>query len=162
MTEGVLVIGYGNVLRTDDGLGRRAAERLADDPRLAGTTVIGCHQLTPELALDVSRAALVVFVDASHEPPPGTVTIERLTPTGRPATGWSHQVDPSGLVDLARELYGQTPDVLLVNVGVGSMELGDGLSPTVEAGLPRLVDAVAELVADHAAGSVPVGDLRGA
>ena len=35
MTGGVLVVGYGNALRTDDGLGWHAAERLADDPRLA-------------------------------------------------------------------------------------------------------------------------------
>jgi hydrogenase maturation protease len=160
MTNGVLVIGYGNALRTDDGLGRHAAERLADDPRLAGATVIGCHQLTPELALDVSRAALVVFVDASHGLPAGAVTIEPMERTGRSATGWSHHFSPSSLVDLAGELYGRSPDVLLVSVGVESLQLGDRLSPVVEAALPRLVEAVAELVAARSVerGTVPVAD----
>ena len=157
MTDGVLVIGYGNALRTDDGLGWHAAERLADDPRLDGVTVIRRHQLTPELALDVSRAALVVLVDASHGPPAGTFTIEEVPRTGSSATAWSHQLSPSSLVALARELYGRAPDVFLVSVGVASLEMGDRLSPVVEAALPRLVDAVAELVAEHA-GTVPVAD----
>ena len=34
--RGVLVVGYGNSLRGDDGLGWHAALRLAADPRLAG------------------------------------------------------------------------------------------------------------------------------
>ena len=86
MTGDVLVIGYGNTLRTDDGVGRLAAERLADDPRLDGVRVIGRHQLTPELALDVSQAALVVFVDASQSPSGGHVH-GRADGTGRQAGG---------------------------------------------------------------------------
>lgn len=160
MTDGVLVIGYGNPLRTDDGVGWHVAERLADDPRLARATVIGCHQLTPELVLDLSRVALAVFVDASHGPPAGTFTIEPMERTGRGATGWSHKVIPSGLVDLAGELYGQVPAVFLVSVGVESLSFGDRLSPAVEAALPRLVDAVAKLAEDWTSQrrTVPLAD----
>jgi hydrogenase maturation protease len=147
--DSVLVIGYGNSLRTDDGLGWHAAERLAADPRLAGTTVIARHQLTPELALDVSRAAFVVFVDASHGPAAGTFTIEWLQAPANIATGWSHILSPSSLVDLARELYGQVPDVVVIRVGVESLVFGDRLSAAAEASLPGLIDAVAELIADH-------------
>jgi Ni,Fe-hydrogenase maturation factor len=86
--------------------------------------------------------------------------IERMESTGKGEAGWSHQLGPSSLVDLAGELYGQTPDVFVVSVGVESLQLGDRLSPVVEATLPRLVDAVAELVADRTAwrGTVPVAD----
>ena len=66
LAEDVLVIGYGNPLRGDDGAGWKAAELLAEDPRLAGAVVLARHQLTPELADDVSRASLVVLVDASQ------------------------------------------------------------------------------------------------
>jgi hydrogenase maturation protease len=61
---GVLVVGYGNSLRGDDGVGWHAAGRLAADPRLAGARVLARHQLTPELAVDVAQASLVVLVDA--------------------------------------------------------------------------------------------------
>jgi hydrogenase maturation protease len=156
VTGDVLVIGYGNTLRTDDGVGRLAAERLADDPRLDGVKVIGRHQLTPELALDVSQVDLVVFVDASRDPPAGVVTVAPMERTGRQDVGWSHHLDPPSLLDLTGELYGRVPDAVLVSVGVESVLLGDRMSPMVEASLPGLVDAVARLIVDHADRSVIV------
>jgi hydrogenase maturation protease len=151
VTNGGLVVGYGNALRMDDGLGWHAAELLADDPRLAGTAVLARHQLTPELALDFSRATFVVLVDASHGPLPGTFTIERVEHAGGTGTTWSHHLNPASLVALAHELYGRAPDVYLVSVGAASLEIGDQLSPLLEAALPRVVDAVAELVASRVA-----------
>ena len=51
MTDaGVLVVGYGNSLRGDDGIGWHAARLLTDDPRLTGARVLTHHQLAPELA----------------------------------------------------------------------------------------------------------------
>jgi hydrogenase maturation protease len=150
MTDGVLVVGYGNTLRTDDGLGWYAAERLAADPRFHGV-VLRRHQLMPELALDVSAAALVVLVDASHGPPAGTFTVERVERASGAGTTWSHHLSPHSLVALAHELYGRAPDVFLVSCGVESIEMGDCLSPVVEAALPQVVDAVVELVASRSA-----------
>ena len=81
MTDaGVLVVGYGNSLRGDDGIGWHAARLLTDDPRLAGARVLACHQLVPELAVDVSRAALVVLVDAAADGDPGAVSVRRVQP----------------------------------------------------------------------------------
>jgi hydrogenase maturation protease len=151
VTDGVLVVGYGNALRTDDGVGWHAAERLVDDPRFDGVAILRRHQLTPELALDVSRAALVVLVDAGHGTPAGAFTIERVERAGDAGTTWSHHLSPPTLVALAHELYGRAPDVFVVRVAVASLEMGDRLSPVLEAALPRVVDAVAKLVASHAA-----------
>lgn len=159
MTDGVLVVGYGNALRTDDGLGWHAAELLADDPRLTGVAVVQCHQLMPELALDVSAAALVVLVDASHGPPPGTFTVTQVERASDAGATWSHHLSPPSLVALAHELYGRAADVFLVSAGVESLEVGDRLSPVVEAALPRVVDAVAELVASR--GAKPAADPAG-
>jgi hydrogenase maturation protease len=153
MTEAVLVVGYGNPLRTDDGFGWHAAERLADDPRLAGVTVLRRHQLTPELALDISTAAFVVLVDACHGLPAGTFAVSRGVPTGDAGTTWSHHLSPSSLVTLTRDLYGRAPDVFIVSCGVGSLEMGDTLSPVVEAAVPRVVDAVVALVTARVADS---------
>ena len=79
---GVLVIGYGNSLRGDDGVGPRVAELAAADPRLAGAVVAAHHQLTPELALDMSAARLVVLVDATTDAAPGVVAVRRVDPAG--------------------------------------------------------------------------------
>ncbi|MEP7055497.1 MAG: hydrogenase maturation protease [Actinomycetota bacterium] len=78
MTAGPLVVGYGNPLRSDDGLGWHAAETLGSDPRLDGVLVLQRHQLTPELALDISAATVVVLVDATSAAPAGTVTVNKV------------------------------------------------------------------------------------
>src|SRR5262245_41264787 len=62
--DGVLVIGYGNTLRGEDGIGPAVAEEVAARG-LPGVRVIVAHQLTPELAADIADARLVVFVDAA-------------------------------------------------------------------------------------------------
>jgi hydrogenase maturation protease len=150
VTAGPLVVGFGSLLRSDDGVGRQVAERLADDPRMRVATVIGCHQLTPELALDISQATWVVMIDASPGTTAGSFTVEPLDPVDDQAGVWSHHLSPSGLIALAVELYGRAPKVTLVRVGVESLEVGERLSPVVEAALPRIVDAVADLVSADA------------
>ena len=50
-----LIIGYGNPLRTDDGIGIVIAEAIGG---------IGLQQLKPELAEPISRAKHLVLIDA--------------------------------------------------------------------------------------------------
>ena len=63
MKSDLLVIGYGNELRGDDGVGPAAARAVAGWNR-PGIVALDVHQLTPELADDVGQAGYVVFVDA--------------------------------------------------------------------------------------------------
>lgn len=144
--EGILIVGYGNGLRSDDGVGRVVAERLADDPRLSGATVLSVHQLTPELAIDVSRARVVVLIDAALGGRPGAITVGRLAPPRSPAvtptTSFTHSLDATSLVALATGLFGGVPRVHLVTIAVATMDVGDQLSPTVAAVLPRAVELV--------------------
>lgn len=147
---GVLVVGYGNPLRGDDGLGWHAAGLLEADPRLRGAQVLWQHQLTPELALDFSRASLVVLIDVSVDQAPGVILVRPLdTPAGRVGSTSTHHTDPASLVALARGLWGAAPEVIIVSVGAGSLEVGETLSPVVAAALPALVEAVARVVVEH-------------
>jgi hydrogenase maturation protease len=151
VSDGILIVGYGNSLRTDDGLGWHAACRLASDPRFAGMTILQRHQLVPELAYEISVAAFVVFIDAATSIPPGQVAVERVQPL-EPTSGgtMSHRFSPSELVALAQGLYGRSPEVCVVSCGAQSLELGDQLSSVVEAeALPKVIDVVAELLALH-------------
>jgi len=155
---GVRVIGYGNTLRRDDGVGWHAARRLAGDPRLARARVVAEHQLAPELAYDMSTAGLVILVDASTATPAGTISVRQLAApeaSGAGASGagpgaTSHHVTPEVLLALARELYGTAPAAVAVSVGVADMGPGEGLSPLVAAVVPVVADTVARLVAEHA------------
>lgn len=145
------MVGYGNSLRSDDGVGLRVAELLTDDPRTSGSVVLTRHQLTPELALDFSRASHVVLIDASVSLPAGEVAV---TAVGPPACGaepteqsGSHHVTPAHLLGLSEELYGHAPRAHLVSVGGHCFDLGAGLTQVVEAALPRVVAVVADLLA---------------
>ena len=143
---GVLVVGYGNPLRSDDGVGWRAAQLLATDPRLAGARVLARHQLVPELALDVSRAPLVVLVDAAADGDPGSVSVRWIRPCPVAPAALSHHLDPMALAGLAEDIYGVVPPVAVVSLAAGSLAEGDRLTAAVERALPQLVEVVAAVV----------------
>jgi hydrogenase maturation protease len=147
---GVLVVGYGNPLRSDDGVGWHVAGLLATDQRLAGARVLAQHQLVPELALDVSRASLVVLVDAAAGGDPGSVSVRRVGPCRPISAIWSHHLDPGTLAGLAEVLYGFVPPIVLVSVAAGSLAEGDRLSVALERALPEVVAVVAEVVTGEA------------
>jgi hydrogenase maturation protease len=143
---GVLVVGYGNPLRGDDGIGWHAAELLANDPRLAGARVLAQYQLVPELALDISRASLVVLVDAAVNGQPGSVSVRWIGPCPVAPAALSHHLGPEALAGLAKDLYGVVPAIAVVSLAAGSFGEGDRLSGAVEQALPELVEAVAAVV----------------
>jgi hydrogenase maturation protease len=76
----ILVIGCGNPLRSDDGVGRHAARQIAATVSPSDVTVLVRHQLTPDLAEPVYKARLVIFIDASCEDPPGKIRSRRIVP----------------------------------------------------------------------------------
>jgi hydrogenase maturation protease len=59
----VLIIGYGNSLRSDDAAGIKVAETIATW-QLPHVRSLAVHQLTPELAAELAAVELVIFVDA--------------------------------------------------------------------------------------------------
>jgi hydrogenase maturation protease len=146
-----LVVGYGNPLRGDDGVGWHVAAALARDPRLAGAVVIARHQLTPELAEDVARSGLLVLVDAcAGDGEPGTVRIRSIAVRAKPAPAWSHHLEPAALIALAQVLCGAAPPAVLVTVTGARFDQADQLTAAVLSVLPGVVDAVAALIVEAA------------
>lgn len=133
-----LVIGYGNPLRGDDGVGPAVVERLQDtldDPALL---FVQAFQLTPEMAVDIAQMQRVIFIDASVALAPGRVGIARVEPgTGR-SNALGHHLDPAELLALCKVLGTTVPEGWTVAVGVASMEVGTGLSPAVASAAGRL------------------------
>jgi hydrogenase maturation protease len=150
MTKRNLVVGYGNPLRGDDGLGWHVAAALAADPRRADTDVITRHQLTPELAEDIATARLAVLIDASLGDTPGCVSLREVAPA--PGPSWSHHLRPEDVVGLAQALFGATPQVFLVTVTGAHFGYGTQLSPSVSSCVPKVL-AIVEA-------ALPSSDLR--
>lgn len=135
MTEETLVIALGNPLRQDDGVGLAVAQALRGRGRLDVRVV---HQLLPELAESLSRAPLVVFVDARRGGPPGGVKRERVVGDRRDWSG-SHVLDPARLIGLCRSLYGRAPEAWAVSISGQQFGFGDDLSEPVRRAVPAAV-----------------------
>lgn len=135
----VLVIGYGNLLRGDDGVGRLAAGQLAERADFPDVEVIAAHQVTVEMSEAVSRAEYVLFVDAAAEGVPGTVRLEDLDPDAAPAAPLSHHVDASAVLRLANELFGRAPTACRLTLTGAEFGYGEQLSAPVSAAFPQLL-----------------------
>lgn len=143
----VLVLGVGDVLRGDDGVGVVIARRLRDRASPPGVTV---HERPGELTslLDAwDGYDGVVLVDAMRSgAAPGTVrrfdvAREPLPPQVAGATS-SHAAGVGEALELARVLGRLPPHVVVYAVEGGCFVLGTGLSDAVAAAAPALADAV--------------------
>ena len=141
----LLIIGYGNPLRGDDGLGWYAAERLRNELRDPETEILSAYQLTPELAEPISRANLVVFLDARDGGVPGELRCENVEARPNPTGALSHHATPAGLLWAARTLYGSAPEGRLYSVSGACFGYGEGLSAPLEAALDELVAACKQI-----------------
>src|ERR1041385_6690986 len=111
----VLIIGYGNPLRCDDGLGWRAIEMLAQVGFPPDVEFIARHQLTPELALLASRAEILVFLDAADSAQASEIKCEPVV-AAQHAAPFSHECSPATILALASELYGRAPHAFIVSL----------------------------------------------
>jgi hydrogenase maturation protease len=138
-----VVLGVGNTILSDDGVGVHAAQMLRDDPRLpAGIAILDGGTLGLELLGYISDASRVLFLDAVNAGAvPGTVT--RLTGGDLLATKSGCSVHQLGVADLIAALTlvsNKIEDIVVLGVQPANTDWGTSLSPAVEAALAPLVD----------------------
>lgn len=138
-----LVVGIGNPLRGDDGVGYVVAGRIAE--HRPDIEVVMTHQLVPELVASITAARLVVFVDAAAGGTPGDVRCAGVH-AGRSAGGSGHRLTPATLMALALETTGAAPQAWLVTIHASSFDIGSPLSHAVEQALPTAIDTVLSLL----------------
>lgn len=144
MSAKIVVLGVGNVIMGDEGLGVRCVERL--EPVLPpGVTAIDGGTSTHELLADLEDCALLVIVDAAVTGgPPGSMI--RLEGDAIPAA-FSNKLSPHqhGINDVLAtlRLLGRAPARVVVHgMEPARIALGLELSPEIEAALPALAAAV--------------------
>jgi hydrogenase maturation protease len=141
----VLIIAYGNPLRSDDGLAWRVAEKLSEQYLTSDVESIMCHQLTPELALPASQASLVLFIDAARAGIPGEIATQPIE-ARQSSSIFTHEFSPSTILNVAQELYGRCPKAFAISMCGECFDHGEVLSPKVVESLPRLVAQVKGLI----------------
>lgn len=138
-----LVIGIGNPLRQDDGIGHQVIQRLGHIQVLRPLmNLIDTHQLTPELVEPISQADMVIFVDAWKWILPGFIRRQPVYPdfrAGYHQAAFTHTITPETLLLQAWRMYGVAPQTFMYTVCGQNFDYGEYLSPYVEMALPGLV-----------------------
>ena len=124
----ILIIGYGNPDREDDGVGWHVLQKLSDhfgSPVLASDggvfetdhnpQLIFVLQLTPEMAEAVAEYDYVCFVDAHTGAYAEEVRLAPIGPGYQPSP-FTHHFSPESCLELAQALYGRAPAGLVVSV----------------------------------------------
>ena len=145
---GVLVIGLGNPIMADDGLGLAALERLRHGWRLAESVrLVDGGTWGMNLLPLIEEAERVVFLDAidAGQPAGALVLLEREELPRLFAHKLSaHQIDLREVLAVA-ELRGTLPsDLVAIGLQPGRLEMSSGLSPELECRLDELLTAVLE------------------
>ncbi|NJM63028.1 MAG: hydrogenase maturation protease [Oscillatoriales cyanobacterium RU_3_3] len=145
ITRSIALIGYGNDLRSDDGVGQKIANLVATW-ELENFRTYAVHQLTPELAEIIAGVDAVIFVDAYPAGEETKVKFIELT-ASECSPGIAHALDPRSLLGLTQKLYDRLPQAWMVAVPGVNFELGESFSPVTESAMFNAFKFIDNLIA---------------
>jgi hydrogenase maturation protease len=155
MANRVLVIGYGNPGRLDDGLGPALAEKL-QALNLPGVTTDADYQLTVEDAELAARHEFVIFADAAIRGPEPFAL--RTVRSATEASFSTHSVEPGAVLTLSRDLFGSAPLAYTLAIrGYAFDGFGEELTPRAQRNLAAAVSFMQDALKDG--GFNPARDL---
>ena len=139
----ILVLGYGNPGRQDDGLGPAVAAGI-DRLGWSNITAYDNYQLNIEDALEVAGHDVVWFVDAAKAgPAPYHV---RALSAALSIGFTSHSVRPEAILAIARQYYGKSPQAFLLAIRGYQFEfveeLTAGAADNLRVALTMLTDII--------------------
>ncbi len=157
----VLIIGYGNPSRRDDGVGltviNQLRERLGKAPLIEGedgfdqlgaaADTLFLQQLNPELSETLAAYDRVWFVDAHVNRYPELVRRVPLSPNMDPALV-SHHFKPEALLALAGQWFGNTPEAELISIFGQEFDFGEEFSAPATEGVQQAVEMLWDEIVD--------------
>jgi hydrogenase maturation protease len=152
----LLLIGYGNPDREDDGvawhilravsekLGLPAPDSYEDEfPQFPQIDFAFHLQLTPEMAEDISTYRYVCFVDAHTGNIPEPVRLIAVESEFQ-ASPFTHHLTPQSLLSMCETIYGKKPEAVLLSVLGRRFLFSRQLSEETAALLPEAVELIWE------------------
>ena len=147
--ERVLVLGVGNLLMGDEGVGIHVLRRLEQESPLAGVRLLDGGTGGVNLLVEFDGAREIVMIDATRDGrPAGTITFLQPAFVGELPRGLG--AHDFGLKDLfaAAALLGQMPRLHLYTISVEEVRpMCTELSPDVAAAVSEVVHTVRALAA---------------
>ncbi len=150
----ILVLGIGNVLMGDEGVGVHAAWKLQREPLRPGVTVVDGGTGGFHLLSYLQDYETVILIDATMDGElPGTVALlEPRYASDFPRSLSAHDIGLRDLIESAA-LLGPLPRTVLITVSIDTVQpTGPQLSGPVEAALPRVTELVSSILHSFPAG----------
>lgn len=145
----ILIYGYGNPGRQDDGLGIALTEQLeqwVEENQIAGVEFDSNYQLNIEDASAIAQKDLVVFADASEEDIKD-FCLSRVDGSSK-VTFTTHAASPGYIVQLCKELFQEEPIVLLLHIKGYEWAFREGLSDRAMQNLEHTLRYMQTLLSD--------------
>lgn len=144
----ILVLGLGNLVLKDEGVGIHAVQRMQQDELPQGIDILDGGTGGIFMIGILQQYDHIIMVDATLDAnPPGTV--RRLKPkysTDYPRLMSAHEIGLKDMID-AMVMQEHIPDIDLVIVSARDVqEIGMELSPPVEKALPEVIDTVNTII----------------
>lgn len=123
------MIGVGNTLRGDDGIGASVCTMI-EQLQLTGVSTITTHQLHIEQAEDFSAYDILIIVDAAVTG--DEVVFNEVLESGSDAHPASHHINAATLLSLLKKLYKKEIQMMLCAVPGENFDMGEQLSSTAQ------------------------------
>ncbi len=156
----ILVLGLGNILLKDEGIGAHVAQRLQQRSLPGNVEIVDAGTAALDVLLLAEDIDKLVIIDAMRAGgKPGTIYLARmpaeetrqLTQFLAQQDGWKISLHQAGLLDAlaAAKAIGRVPEEIVV-VGVEPAEVDYGLELTdeVEQKIPEIIDMVLKEIED--------------
>ena len=125
----ILLYGYGNPGRQDDGLGNAFIESIeiwAEENKIEGLEFDSNYQLNIEDADAIADKDIAIFIDASVEEI-DDFCITRVSESSK-ITFTTHAASPGYIVDLCKKIYDKSPPTFLIHIRGYKWEFKEGLT----------------------------------
>lgn len=149
----ILIIGLGNPLREDDGIGTGIIEMLAEtlSPVMREkVSLTVAHQVDLVLAERITGYNSVIFVDAMASCSGPPVAVKKIEPSCEPPAFSSHIGSIPLLLAITSGVYGATPGCYLVAVEGSNFSFGRKLSAksknNAALGVQTIINLISELL----------------
>jgi len=148
----VLMLGYGNPGRQDDGLGPAAIAEI-ENLGLPNLTAFDNYQLNIEDAMDAAAHDIVWFIDAAKTGP-SPYSVRPVSPSST-IEFTSHIVRPETILAIAGQCYGRSPQAFLLAIRGYEFEFIEALTPCAKHNLDAALAMLTDQLRAFPAGATP-------
>ncbi|MFQ3573313.1 MAG: hydrogenase maturation protease [Thermodesulfovibrionales bacterium] len=142
----VAVIGYGNTLRGDDGIGIVAVREVKGCVEGLNVDTYEYHQLNIEVLPVLADYEKIIFIDCSADIGYGEVFCRQIRPDESLSLGMTHHITPQQILQLLEILYNKSPECYVCEVGGRVFDFGTDVSMQVMDSTPQVVEECIRLI----------------